>query len=125
MTNSIPQLETILKYNDALLGLPALPLVLIGCIMAGYMVKLIPVVSNRWIPAIVFACGITANLLITPLSGREGWVRAFILGMVAAGAALFIHRKWLRNCIDVDIFSPKGNTEIFANPENKTNETKT
>lgn len=117
MTNSIPQLETILKYNDALLGLPALPLVLIGCIMAGYMVKLIPVVSNRWIPAIVFACGIVAHLLITPLTDRQSWARAVILGMVAAGAALFIHRKWLRNWIDVDIFSSKGNTEIFNNPE--------
>lgn len=120
-TNSIPQLETILKYNDALLGLPALPLVLLGCIMVGYMAKLVPIVSNRWIPSIVFATGIAANLVITPLSGRQEWARAVILGMIAAGAALFIHRKWLRNWIDVDIFSAKGNTEMFEKPKDPTN----
>ncbi len=97
----IPYLTQLLHYNDALAGLPSLPLVVLGCIVIGYMCKLIPVISNQWIPLVVFVCGIGANLGIQK---PDNWVRAVIFGMIAGAASIIIHRKLLRGWIDTDVF---------------------
>lgn len=107
MTNSIPSevpyLDTVLKWNETLSGLPSLPIVVLGCIVVGYMVKLIPVINNQWIPLIVFLFGVGANLGIQP---PDNWVRSVILGLVAGTASIIIHKKILKNWIDVDVFPP-------------------
>jgi len=103
--SEIPYISTLLKYNDALAGLPSLPLVVIGCIVIGYMCKLIPVVSNRWIPAIVFLAGILMNLGIAK---PDNWVRSLIFGLIAGAASIVIHRKLLKDWIDADVFPDNG-----------------
>lgn len=120
MTNEptiIPYLDTVLRWNEALHGLPALPLVLIGCIVAGYMCKLMPFPPNKWIPAVVFSFGILANLGIHPPRDLADGVRAAILGMVAGGASVIIHRKLLRRWIDVNVFET-GETKFIQKKEN-------
>lgn len=110
ISNTVPYLDTVLKWNETLNGLPALPIVVLGCIVIGYMVKLIPVVSNRWIPTIVFLFGLGANLGIQK---PDNWVRAVIFGLIAATASIIIHRRWLRDWIDEDVFpavKPTGET---------------
>lgn len=117
-TNSIPYMEHVLKLNDTLLGLPALPLVLIGCIACGYFLKAIPVFPNRWIPAANFAVGIVLNLTITPLRGPQEWTRAVILGMVASGAAWVLHKKVMSRWVDDADFKPT-DTQQFTKTETK------
>lgn len=99
--SEVPYISTLLKYNDALAGLPSLPLVVIGCIVIGYMCKLIPVIANRWIPAIVFLSGILMNLGIAK---PDNWVRSLIFGLIAGAASIVIHRKLLKDWIDADVF---------------------
>lgn len=111
-TNSIPYMEQVLKVNDALLGLPALPLVLVGCVMFGYFLKAIPPFPNRWIPAANFAAGILLNLTITPLRGPQEWTRAVILGMVASGAAWVLHKKVMSRWVDDRDFEPTDTAHI-------------
>lgn len=125
MTNEpvvIPYLEQALRWNEALLGLPALPLVLLGCIVFGYMCKLIPRVDNKWIPAVVFAFGIGANLGISPPLSFPDGVRAVILGMLAGGASILIHRKLLRGWIDVNVFET-GETKFVSKPTTEKDKT--
>jgi len=119
MTNDptvLPYLNEALKINDALLGLPALPLVLLGCIVCGYMCKLMPFVRNTWIPSCVFGFGVLANLGIQPPKDIGDGVRAVILGMVAGGASILIHRKFLKNWIDVNVFET-GETKFTNKPK--------
>lgn len=119
MTNEptvLPYLNEALKINDALLGLPALPLVLLGCIVCGYMCKLMPFVRNTWIPSLVFGFGVLANLGIQPPNDIGDGVRAVILGMVAGGASILIHRKFLKNWIDVNVFET-GETKFTNKPK--------
>lgn len=101
-----PVLDQLVSWNNALLGLPALPLVILGAIMVGYFCKLLPVISNKFIPTIVFSFAVAAYLGMTPLEGVRDWTRAIILGLSAGGASIFIHRKWLRSWIDIDVFGP-------------------
>lgn len=101
-TNSIPQLDQLLKINDQLLGLPALPLVFIGCIAAGLLLKAVPVYPNNWIPSGVFATGILFNLLVTPLTDVANSVRALILGLIAGGGAWIAHRKVISKWITTE-----------------------
>lgn len=97
----VPYISTLLKYNDALAGLPSLPLVVIGCIVVGYMCKLIPIIANRWIPSLVFLSGILMNLGIAK---PDNWVRSLIFGLIAGAASIVIHRKMLKDWIDADVF---------------------
>jgi len=120
MTNEmvIPYLDQVLKVNDALLGIPALPLVFLGCIVLGYMLKAVPFVRNRWIPACSFVFGILCNLGITPLQNLADGIRAVILGMVSAGAAWFAHQKWLKTLIDEKLFQANDTNPVaFIKPK--------
>lgn len=115
-TNSVPYLDQVLKINDALLGLPALPLVAVGCLAAGYFFKAIPIYKNRWIPAGVFACGVILNVLITPLDSVPSTARAVILGLVAGGLSWVAHRKLLSKWLDEAEFTNGDTTHITKPP---------
>lgn len=115
-TNSVPYLEQVLKINDTLLGLPALPLVALGCLAFGYFLKAIPVYKNRWIPAGVFACGTLLNLAITPIDNIQAATRALILGLVAGGISIVVHRKVMSRFINDDEFT-NGDTKQLAKPQ--------
>jgi hypothetical protein len=104
----VPYVAQVVKWSNALYNLPAIPLVVIGCIMVGYFAKLVPIIPNTWIPGIVFLVGIAANLVMTPLNSGPDWARAVILGLVAGGGSIFVHRKWLKDWIDIDVFGDIG-----------------
>lgn len=115
-TNSIPYLEQAIKINDTLLGLPALPLVAVGCLAIGYFFKALPVYRNRWIPSGVFIFGVLANLTIVPIDNKIDFARAFILGLVAGGAAIIIHRKFLSKYDDAFASSDTAKVEKPKDP---------
>lgn len=117
-TNTVPYLNEILKVNDTLLGLPALPLVALGCIAWGYFLKTVPIYRNRWIPTGVFLFGIVLNLLITPVQGLHDGARIFILGMLAGGVAWVAHRKLLSRWIDDRMFQ-SSDTVQFNKPKDE------
>lgn len=102
--SDVPYIDTIKKWNDAALGLPALPLVVVGCIVIGYFVKMMKWIPNKIIPTIVFVFGIVANVGIQPPTTMSVGIRAVILGMLAGAASIIIHRKWLKSWIDEDVF---------------------
>jgi hypothetical protein len=104
----IPYVSQVVKWSNALYNLPAIPLVVIGCIMVGYFAKLVPIIPNSWIPGIVFLVGIAANIVMTPLDSAQDWGRAVILGLVAGGGSIVVHRKWLKDWIDIDVFGDIG-----------------
>lgn len=95
MTNSTPYLEQVLRLNEQLLGLPALPLVFVGCLAVGYMSKAIPFFDNRWIPAVVLGFAVLAYLGMTPLADIQSVCRALVLGVIAGAAAWLVHNKFL------------------------------
>lgn len=95
MTNSTAYLQQVLQINDQLLGLPALPLVFVGCLAVGYMSKAIPFLDNRWIPAVVLGFAVLAYLGMTPLSDAPSVFRAVVLGVIAGAAAWLVHNKFL------------------------------
>lgn len=116
MTNSIPYLDQALRLNEALLGLPALPLLFIGCLAFGYLLKTVPFYKNRWIPFSNFCFGILGNLCLSGVSNRYEIAKSVILGIVAAGSAWYVHRKWLSKIIDERYFQP-GDTEQLTKPD--------
>jgi|SRR5690349_2274496 len=119
-TNSIPELNTyidkLIKISDGLLGLPALPLVFIGCLAWGYLLAAVPKYKNAWIPAGVFAFGIVANLLVTPMRNVVDVGRAIIIGMIAGGASWWFHKKIMSRWIADDAFK-NGDTTRTEKPE--------
>lgn len=118
-TNAIPYLNDVLKINDTLMGLPALPLVALGCVAFGYFLKAIPVYRNRWIPTGVFAFGVVLNLLITPVQNVQDGARVLILGLVAGGLAWVAHRKLLSKWIDDRLFQAD-DTQQISKPQDET-----
>lgn len=118
-TNAIPYLDKLLKWSDTMSGLPALPLVFLGCLAMGYVFAAIPIYKNRWIPAGVFAVGILLNLAITPIDNMQDATRAVILGLIAAGASWLFHKLVLSRWID-DAQFKNGDTEQFTKPPNET-----
>lgn len=103
-TNSVPYLDQVLKANEALLGLPALPLVLLLAIALGYVLKFIPVYPNNWIPIGVILGAILANVGIAFNDGSGNYARAAIYGIIVGVASIAIHRKWLRDWLDPKMF---------------------
>jgi hypothetical protein len=116
MTNSVIYLDKLLEYNNALLGLPVLPLVFVACLVFGYALKAIPIYRNAWIPFGVFTFGILANTVITPLQNFRDFSRAFLLGMIAGGCAWFAHRKFLRKWLGEDALSADTDPAAFVKP---------
>ena len=102
MTNEISTYITkAIEVNDALLGLPALPLVFLGCIAWGYVCKATPFVPNKYIPLLNFVFGCAMNAIIDT---KQPIGRAIILGLIASVAAWVVHYKWLYKLIDERVF---------------------
>lgn len=102
-TNSIPYLDKLLDYNQQLIGLPALPLLFIGCLAFGYMVKGFPFISNRFIPTCVVLLGIVGNMALCLDNLQANWrgavvtlVRQGALGGIVSALAWFVHNKWIK-----------------------------
>ena len=103
-TNSVPYLDQVLKVNDALLGLPALPLVAVLAIAIGYVLKFLPFYPNNYVPIGVIVGAMLANVLIALSDGSGNYVRAVIFGIIVGVASIAIHRKWLKDWLDPKMF---------------------
>lgn len=105
-TNNVPAaanqyLQEVLKWNDTLLGLPALPLILIGCLALGLAVQVIPWISNRFYSTVVLVFAILANVLIAPLKSVGDGVRACIYALIVTVAAVVLDRKYVSKWISL------------------------
>jgi hypothetical protein len=102
--SALPYLDQALKVNEALQGLPSLPLVLLGALALGYFLKFIPPYKNEWIPFGVVLGALLANVGIVLTEGSGDYIRAVILGLGAGVASIAVHRKWLKDWLDPKIF---------------------
>lgn len=128
MTNSIPTaipyLEHVLKVYEQLYGLPALPLIFVGCIALGYALKSLKAFDNRYIPRWVFGFAVICNLVLAPF--EEGtsmriWAgRTVILGVITAAAAWLFHAAVLKKIERKFGWFPTGDTQQFIKPKDET-----
>lgn len=95
----------IIKLNDTFMGLPGTPLALVGCIVFGYFLKVIPPFPNKWIPVGVFLFGVVANSAMTSTFGVQSIIRGVILGLLVGGVAIWAHQKFLSKWIDDKVFT--------------------
>lgn len=103
--------DKLVQWNDKLLGLPALPLLVIACIAFGYVVKGMVFIGNQWIRPLCYLFGILGYIvmsLITMNFKAPFWMVFAVLfkngaiGMIGAVAAdrLYVYvvkpaeRKW-------------------------------
>lgn len=97
---SIPYLNEVLAWNDQLGGLPALPLIFVGCLGLGYLLKAIAAFDNRYIPRWVISFAVIANLAIAPkaadMSLRVWSGRTIVLGIITAAFAWMMHHFLLK-----------------------------
>lgn len=134
MTNSIPYLEQAVKWNEQLLGLPALPLVVIGCMVLGLYLKWSPRTENSRIPQRVVQGGIVGyigltviGILIEIRAAADAvevvmrlivWMfRAIIFGSLAGVASIVLHRVVLKKIEKRFNWFPTGDTEIIHKPK--------
>ncbi len=101
--------EKLVTFNNALNGLPAMPFIVVACILLGYVLKLIPVIKNEWIPSWVLFASITSYVFMMPLPEQStstrwliaGWLaRNILMGMISGALAILIHRKGLKKLED-------------------------
>ncbi len=107
----------------SLYGLPGYALVLLTCIIVGYIMKIMKWFPNEKIPAVVIAWGIVFNLLSADTRDASVPVRLYIvknllIGMIIGFIAWLIHNRWLsriENSIPLlkNFLPSTGNTEVF------------
>lgn len=98
-------LDKLVQLNDKLLGLPALPLIIIGCIAIGYIVKGIPFVKNESIDTVQF-CFATIGypiLGVITTNFKAAWYitmaivfKNAILGMIGSAVAKVAYKRILK-----------------------------
>lgn len=101
MNTNIPTgLETLYQWESSLSSAPTGVLVLLACLAAGYIVKFLPFVDNKWIPLIVIVVGLLSFPLLScrpPTEPVRVWlVRCLILGFVSSCFAWLAHNQLLK-----------------------------
>lgn len=82
-------MEKLVELNDKLMGAPAGVLVFFMCISIGYVWKMVAILPNRFIPALVMFNGAVLFLLLSwktsvgVASGTRNFVIGFIIGFVS------------------------------------------
>ncbi len=106
-------LQIALEWNQHLLGLPAVPLIIVGCICFGYLLKAWPHFDNARIPSwvvlfgVLFYIGLTTKSCLDDVKEAKtklelliflvSWgFRSTVLGLVAGVLAIAAHRVVLR-----------------------------
>ncbi len=106
-------LQIALEWNEHLLGLPAVPLVIVGCIAFGYLLRAWPHFDNARIPSwvvlfgVFFYFGLTIKSCLDDIRAAKtiaetviffvSWgFRTVVLGLVAGVLAIAVHRVVLR-----------------------------
>ena len=101
-------MDTILKLNDQLMGLPSGVLIGAFAICVGYILKYSNF-NNRNIPVVIVNICAGAFMLMAPPKNAETaariyWAKNFIIGYVVGFAAWAFHAKLLKKWIDPKIF---------------------
>lgn len=126
-TNTIPDLfNTLERYNDMLNGLPSGALVFVFAILLGYMMKLLPFVSNRYIPMGVVTFAVVAFVALNPRDKAMAigvWLaRTLIAGFIIGAVAWMAHSLLLKQLEKrLGLFCGSQDTEIITK-ETKTDE---
>lgn len=93
-------IDTVLAWLNALYGMPAIAVVFFSAIAFGYVWKVTPFISNRFIPAVVvLGSGVWLCLLATrqpDVPVRVWLVRHFLLGIFVGLIAWIFHNRILK-----------------------------
>jgi Phage holin family Hol44, in holin superfamily V len=94
-------LEQIVSVLGKLYGVPGYALVFLTCVVAGYVVKVLPNVPNNVIPWLLVGIGPILNMMVADTRADEFpiriWiVKNFIIGFLISGGAMWFHRKFLK-----------------------------
>ncbi len=122
MTNAIPYWDTLVRWNESLIGAPAGLLIFILCIAMGYVWKMVRVLPNRFIPLVVMLTGAVLYPLL--MWTKEGppvpvIVRNAILGFIVGFAAWLFHRLLLKRIEDKFGVKVDEDTEELVIPKDK------
>ena len=102
---AVNYLDKLVQFNDKLLGLPALPFLIVGCIALCYSIKGMPFVGNTWIPFWNFVFGILgySMLGLLTVNFKAQWYivlailfKNAVIGMIGSALAWRIHTKVLK-----------------------------
>lgn len=107
-------MDTLIKFNDQLIGAPAGVLVMLFACALGYVLKSVAAFPNRWIPAVVVGFTTLVFVLIMPergadMPGRVYYGRGVIIGFLFGFAAWAFHAQVLKRWLDPKIFSSNTN----------------
>ena len=94
-------LEQIVTVLGKLYGVPGYALVFLTCVVAGYVIKVLPHVPNNVIPWLLVTIGPVLNMLIADTRAdnfpiRIWIVKNFVVGFLISGGAMWFHRKFLK-----------------------------
>lgn len=108
-------MDTLLKFNDELMGAPSGVLLLLFAVALGYVLKLSPL-PNRFIPVAVVMVCTGGFMLIAPeraadMPERIYVGRNFIIGFLLGFAAWTFHAQILKRWLDSKIFSSNTNQD--------------
>jgi uncharacterized integral membrane protein len=90
-------LDTTVNFLNKLDGLPATAVVLLSCIVIGYILKCIKAFPNSGIPVAVILWGGAFNPLLADLNSEMGWrvwfVKNLLVGLVLGFVAWLVHNQ--------------------------------
>ena len=98
-------LDKLVQWNDKLLGLPALPFIIVVCIAFGYFVKGIPFIGDEWVPFWCYTAGIvgysvlgllTINFNAPPHVTAAVLFKNAAIGMIGGVSARIIYRRIIK-----------------------------
>jgi hypothetical protein len=116
-TNSIPYWNKLVEINDSLAGAPSGLLIFFVCIAFGYVWKMVRLLPNRFIPAVVMVTGACLNpLLLGKHDSIAHMARAAIIGFIIGFLAWLFHRLLLKKLEDKFGSLDDGNTDFINKP---------
>lgn len=98
-------LDKLIAWNDKLLGLPALPFLVVGCIAFGYFIKGVPFIHDKWVPFSCHAFGILGYMALgcITMNFSAPWMIVFatlfkngVIGMIASVSSRMIYRSVIK-----------------------------
>jgi len=125
----IETLNDLLQWLDKIQGLSAGALVLLSCVVLGYVLRFIKKFPNDGIPVVVILWGAVAMLMLadpraTSMPARVWTLRNLIIGLVIGLLAWFIHNFALKKLEDfiASKFPDRSSDTTFFNKPNPPDE---
>lgn len=114
-------METLVEYNDKLLGLPAGGIVYLACLCVGYAVKISHKISNDWIPTWVMIFGIILFMAMAPTRNHDVELRIWLtknasVGLIIGLAAWLTHKLFLKR-VEKWLGLFDSDTEFYCKPK--------